>query len=115
MKQKLDLGYFNEVFKEHYESKAEMARAFGITRSHMQEVFKNKGIGKKFLAGLRKESLEKGFNYDLCLKPNPIIMDGEHIESIVITDEEGGLIASITSKDVITNKGTKVIVVPYCS
>lgn len=113
MKQKLDLGYFNDVLNEHYESKADMARAIGISRSHIQEVFKNKGIGQKFLSGLQKESKEKGFDYDLCLKPEPIIMNGEYVDSISITDKEGGLIASISSRDVIAENGTKIIVVPY--
>lgn len=112
MKQQLDLGYLNDVLQEHYDSKSDMAKSIGISRSHMQEVFKNKGIGKKVLTGLKRESTLKGFDYELCLKPQPIVMNGECIDSIVVVTDDDYLIASITSRDVIAEKGTKVIVVP---
>lgn|SRR5690606_24931800 len=112
MNQQLDLGYLNDVLQKYYESKSDMAKAIGISRSHLHEVFKNKGIGKKVLSGLKKESMLKGFDYELCLKPNPIVMNGEFIDSIQIVTEDDYLIASITSRDVIVENGTKVIVVP---
>lgn len=115
MKQQLDLGYLHDVLEKHYDSKSDMAKAIGISRSHLQEVFKNKGIGQKVLNGLKKESIIKGFDYELCLKPKPIVMNGEYIESINIVTEDDYLIASITSRDVIVENGTKVIVVPYNS
>lgn len=112
MKQQLDLGYINDVLKKHYDSKSEMAKSIGISRSHLQEVLNNKGIGSKVLNGLKKESTIKGFDYDLCLKPEPIVMNGEYIDSIVVTTDDDYLIASITSRDIISENGTKVIVVP---
>lgn len=112
MKRQLDLGYLNDVLQKHYDSKSDMAKAIGISRSHIQEVFKNKGIGEKVLNGLKNESLIKGFDYELCLKPKPIVMNGEYIDSIVVTTEDDYLIASITSRDIIAENGTKVIVVP---
>jgi len=62
--------------------------------------------------GYLNEAQIKGFDYELCLKPNPIIMNGKPIETIVVTDDEGGLISSITSTEIISEEGTKVIVVP---
>lgn len=112
MRQLLDLGYLNDVLLKHYESKADMAKSIGISRSHMQEVFKNKGIGSKVLTGLQKEAKVKGFDYELCLKPKPIVMNGKDIDSIIVTTEDDYLIASITSRDIIAENGTKVIVVP---
>lgn len=112
MRKQLDLGYVNDVLQEHYESKADMASRLGVTRSHMQEVFKNKGIGAKVLKGLKQEAEEKGFDYELCLKPEPIFINKKAIESIEVTDLDGGLIASITSSHIITHGSTKVIVVP---
>ncbi len=112
MKQQLDLGYLNEVLDDFYDSKAEMAKRLGITRSHLQEVFKNKGVGEKVLKGLKGEAEKRGFEFELCLKAEPIFMHGLAVESIEITDKDGGLIASITSRNVITYDSTKVIVVP---
>ena len=112
MKENVDLGYLNDVLDSYYSSKSDMANQLGISRSHIQEVFKNKGIGTKVLKGLRKESKVKGFDYELCLKAKPIVMNGEFIDSIVITTDDDYLIASITSRDIITEKGTKVIMVP---
>lgn len=113
MKTKLDLGYLSDVLKTHYQSKSDMASSVGITRSHFQEILKNKGVGRKFLIGLKKESELKGFNYDLCLKPEPILINDRTIETIQVLSNEGHLLASITSRDVITNANTKVVVVPY--
>ncbi|ANU28416.1 hypothetical protein [Planococcus versutus] len=112
MRRQLDLGYLNDVLLYHYESKSDMAEAIGITRSHFQEVLKNKGIGTKVLSGLKSEAKVRGFDYELCLKPAPIFINKEAIESIEVTDQEGGLIASITSNQIITHGSTKVIVVP---
>lgn len=82
MKKQLDLGYLNDVLQNHYVSKSDMAEALGITRSHFQEVLKNKGIGTKFLEGLKIEVRAKGFDYELCLKPKPMLINKEAIESI---------------------------------
>jgi len=113
MRQKLDLGYMQDVLKENYVSKSDMAKSLGITRSHIQEVFKNKGVGGKVLDGLKKEAANKGFDYELCLKPKPIVMNGQYFDSIVVTTDDDYLIASITSRDIIAENGTKVIVVPF--
>lgn len=112
MKRILDLGYLNDVLVEYYASKADMAKQLGISRSHIQEVFKNTGIGEKVLAGLKSQAEEKGFSYELCLLPEPIFMDGVQFGSIDVVDENGELLASITSRDVIEREGTKVIMVP---
>lgn len=112
MKQKLDLGYLHDVLEKHYDSKSDMAKAIGISRSHLQEVFKNKGIGRKVLKGLQKEAKLKGFDYELCLKPKPIVINGEYVDSIIVTTEDDYLLASITSRDIVSENGTKVIVVP---
>lgn len=112
MKTQLDISYLNEVLQNNYQSKADMAKSIGITRSHLQEVFKNKGIGSKFLSGLRKESEIKGFNYTLCFKPEPIVMGEKKVESIEITLEDGELIASISTRDIILKNGAKVVVTP---
>lgn len=113
MKQQLDLGYLNDIFRKHYKSKSEMARSIGISRSHLQQVFNNKGIGVKVLNGLQREAINKGFEYELCLMPEPIIINGTPIQSIEVIDNDDNLIASITSKNIISDRSTKVIVVPF--
>lgn len=112
MKKKLDLGYFNDVLNKYYSSKSEMARSIGITRQHFQEVLKNKGIGEKVLNGLKKEAESKGFEYELCFQPDPMIINGKKIESIEVLNEKDELLASISSREIITDDCTKVIVVP---
>lgn len=112
MRRKLDLGYLNDVLVKHYKSKADMAKQLGITRSHVQEVFKNVGVGDKVLNGLQKEATEKGFDYGLCLHPEPMIINGNEVQSVEVTDNQGGVIASISSREIITDSSTTVIVVP---
>lgn len=112
MRQKLDIGYMHDVFNNHYTSKADMAKQLGITRSHLQAVFQNRGVGEKVLDGLKREALKKGFNYDLCLHPEPIFINGDPVQSIEVTDRKGDLLASISSREIITDRHTKVIVVP---
>lgn len=112
MKVILDLGYLNDVLKNHYESKSDMAKQLGISRSHIQEVFKNFGVGEKVLCGLKNQAEKKGFSYELCLSPEPIFLNGKLLESIEIVTKAGELLASITSRDVIEREGTKVIMVP---
>lgn len=79
----------------------------------MQEIFRNKGVGKKFLDGLKREAESKGFDYELCFKPEPILISGKEVASIDIMTKDGYLLASITSKNVITDEDTKVVVVPF--
>ena len=112
MKKRLDLGYFNDILNKHYSSKSEMAKSLGITRQHFQEVLKNKGIGAKVLSGIKKEAENKGFEYDLCLRPEPMFINGQKVESIEILNEKDELLVSITSREIIGQNDLKVIVAP---
>ncbi|MDQ0158848.1 helix-turn-helix domain-containing protein [Alkalibacillus salilacus] len=109
----LDLEYLKEILKTYYKSKSDMAKCIGITRSHLQEVFNGRGVGPKLLEGLKEQANSKGFIYEQCLLPQPIIMGDKKIASIEITDSNNNLLASISSRDIISEKNTTVIVVPH--
>lgn len=110
VKEKVDISMIETFLEEHYESKAQMARSLGITPQHLQAIFEGRGVGKKFIYGLKNECERLKVNHKYFFIPDPFILGEEFIQSIEVFDENDELIASITSENIISHNRYKVIV-----
>lgn len=110
-KTRIDVAVLNEILQRYYPNKATMAKALGISRSHLQTLFQGKGAGELVINGLMREGERLGFNAEHCFIPEPIMIGNLKVSEINICDANGELLASISSRDIIEKKGTTVILV----
>lgn len=106
---KLDLVELNKLCKENYKNKTVMAKEMNISRSHLDKIFRNEGVGAKVIEALRIECAKYNFDFDALWEKPPILLASRKASSIDIVDQEDNLLASISSDDVITREDIDVV------
>ncbi|MEB6226384.1 hypothetical protein MXM59_04050 [Mammaliicoccus sciuri] len=103
-----NVNELNKLLKNHYNSKAEMARSLDISKSHLDKVLKGEGIGVKVIEGLKKECLVHNLEFEELIIPPKLILENQIVTSIEIIDSNNEVLASISSRDVILKDGLDV-------
>ncbi|MEB8091875.1 NUMOD1 domain-containing DNA-binding protein [Mammaliicoccus lentus] len=99
----------NNLLKNYYKSKAEMARSLNISKSHLDKVLKGEGIGVKVIEGLKKECLIHNLEFAELTIPPKLILENQIVKSIEIIDSNNEVLASISSRDIIIKEGLDVL------
>lgn len=103
-----------KLIKSNFDSVSDFCRKASISRSHFDGMIKGEiGVGMTSMAKLEKVFRGKIENIEDILEPLPIIIGSKEFIEIYIVNENREMIASITSRDEITDKKYKVEYIPY--
>lgn len=110
----LDEEIMEDFITSNFESISDFCRKLGVSRSHFHGMMDKKiACGVKTQNKLIKFLKEYGMNLEDVLEPLPIIIGEKSFKEIQVSDKESNLIASINSKDEISDKNFKVEYIPF--
>jgi len=114
MKRYLDSDVILDLINENFKSKSDFCRKAKLSRSHFDGMVNGDiTVGLSSQSKLMRVFREQIDSIEDILNPLPINIGGKLISEICVTDKNGGLVASITSRDEITNKRYVVEYLPY--
>lgn len=114
MKRYLDSDVILDLINENFKSKSDFCRKAKLSRSHFDGMVNGDiTVGLSSQSKLMRVLKDQIDSIEDILIPLPINMGGKLISEICVTDKNGGLVASITSRDEITDKRYVVEYLPY--
>lgn len=114
MKRYLDSDVILDLINENFKSKSDFCRKAKLSRSHFDGMVNGDiTVGLSSQSKLMRVLKDQIDSIDDILIPLPINIGGKLISEICVTDKNGGLVASITSRDEITDKRYVVEYLPY--
>lgn len=114
MKRYLDSSVILDLIDENFKSKSDFCRRAKLSRSHFDGMINgNISVGLSSQSKLLRILRDQIESIEDILIPLPINMGGKLISEICVTDKNGGLVASITSRDEITDRRYVVEYLPY--
>ena len=114
MKRYLDSSVILDLIDENFKSKSDFCRKAKLSRSHFDGMVNgNISVGLSSQSKLLRVFKDQIDSIEDILIPLPINMGGKLISEICVTDKNGGLVASITSRDEITDRRYVVEYLPY--
>lgn len=114
MKRYLDSDVILDLINENFKSKSDFCRKAKLSRSHFDGMINGDiTVGLSSQSKLMRVLKDQIDSIEDILIPLPINMGGKLISEICVTDKNGGLVASITSRDEITDKRYVVEYLPY--
>lgn len=114
MKRYLDSDVILDLINENFKSKSDFCRKAKLSRSHFDGMVNGDiTVGLSSQSKLIRVLKDQIDSIEDILIPLPINIGGKLISEICVTDKNGGLVASITSRDEITDKRYVVEYLPY--
>ena len=114
MKRYLDSDVILDLINENFKSKSDFCRKAKLSRSHFDGMINGDiTVGLSSQSKLMRVLKDQIDSIEDILIPLPINMGGKLRSEICVTDKNGGLVASITSRDEITDKRYVVEYLPY--
>lgn len=113
-KRYLDEIEVSRLIKKNFNSVSEFCKLANLSRSHFYGMMKRKiSVGKNSEKKLYKALSGMIDDIEDILEPLPIIFGDKKIIEINVVNEDKEIIASISSRDEITDKKYRVEYIPY--